>query len=325
MMQAAYKHENSIRKSLWVASPSLTFTGLIMSVDFAGCFIAMAFDSQQITGVNAWLKPLKFGLSSAITCLTLAWIAGYLTQWPKVRKWASRVFAASISIEIFLIDLQAARGTTSHFNLSTPFDKSIFIVMGVSIGTLWLSMAAMSYALIRQKLSPVSWQWALRLGLLLSLVGAAAGGLMLHQTPEQKAAGNGLYFGAHTAGAPDGGPGLPFLNWSTSHGDLRIPHFLGLHAMQAIPLLAWWLSRRKSLLETQRVQLIWLSTFAYVSVFLLLAWQALRGQALLRPDEVTVIAACVLASVIGTGSALILLPPLRATLSNWARILEVRS
>lgn len=90
-MQAPYKHEDSTKMSLWAASRSLTFTGLIMIVDFAACFIAMAFDSQQITGVNAWLKPLKFGLSSAITCLTLAWIAGYLTQWPKVRKWASRV------------------------------------------------------------------------------------------------------------------------------------------------------------------------------------------------------------------------------------------
>jgi hypothetical protein len=325
MMQAVYKHEDSIKKSLWVASPSLTFTGLIMIADFAACLIAMAFDSQQITGVNAWLKPLKFGLSSAITCLTLAWMAGCLTDWPRIRKWASRVFAASIAIEIVIIDLQAARGTTSHFNVSTPFDKAAFIVMGVSIATLWLSMAAMTHGLMRQKLSPVSWQWALRLGLLLSFVGAAAGGLMLRQTPEQKAAGNGLYFGAHTVGAPDGGHGLPFLNWSTSHGDLRIPHFLGLHAMQILPLLSWWLSRRKRLLEPQRVQLVWLSTLAYVSLFLLLAWQAFRGQALLRPDEVTVIAACVLAGGIGTGAALILLPPLRAALSGWARILEVLS
>jgi hypothetical protein len=132
-------------------------------------------------------------------------------------------------------------------------------------------------------------------------------------------------FGAHTVGAPDGAPGLPFLNWSASHGDLRIPHFLGLHAMQAIPLLAWWLSRRKGLVEPQRVQLIWLSAFAYVSLFVLLAWQALRGQALFRPDGATLFAACVLATITGTGSALILLPPLRTALGGWARVLEVRS
>jgi hypothetical protein len=296
-----------------------------MLLDFAICLVAMFFSSTEITGINAWIKPAKFGISSAITCLTLAWIAGYLADWPRIRKWASRVFATSISIEIFIINLQAARGTTSHFNVSTPFDKAAFIVMGVSIATLWISMAAMTYALMRPMLGPTSWQWALRLGLLLSLVGAAGGGFMLRQTPEQKAMPITSTFGAHTVGAPDGGPGLPFLNWSTSHGDLRISHFLGLHAMQAIPLLAWWLSRCKRLLEMQRVQLIWLSAFTYVSLFVLLAWQALRGQALFRPDGTTMFAACVLAAVTCTGSALILLPPLRTTLGGWARVLEVRS
>lgn len=324
-MQAAYNRVDSIKRSVWAASPSLSFTGLIMIVDFVACFIAMAYDPQQIIGVNAWLKPLKFGLSSALTCLTLAWIAGYLTDWPKVRKWGSRVFAASIAIEIIIIDIQAARGTTSHFNVSTPFHKAAFIVMGVSIATLWLSMAAMTYALMLQKLSPTSLQWALRLGLLLSLVGAAAGGLMLRQTPEQKAAGNGLYFGAHTVGAPDGGPGLPFLNWSTSHGDLRISHFLGLHAMQAIPLIALWLMRRKRLVEQQRVQLIWLCVATYAFLFALLAWQALRGQALLRPDAATLLVAASIAVFTSVGAALILFTRLHSVLNGWIKVLEVRS
>jgi hypothetical protein len=324
-MQTAYKHENSATISLWWASPLLTFTGGLMLADFLVCSVAMAFDSRHIAGVNAWLKPAKFGLSSAITCLTLARIASYLNDWPRIRKWASGVFAASIAVEIVVINLQAARGTTSHFNVSTPFDKSAFIIMGISICTLWFSMAAMTYALMRQKVDTASWQWALRLGLLLSLAGAAAGSLMLHQTLEQRQTTNSPAFGAHTVGAPDGGPAIPFLNWSTSHGDLRIPHFLGLHAMQAIPLIAWWLLRRKRLLELQRVKLVWLGAAAYASLFVLLAWQALRGQALLRPDGATLLVASTIVALTCAGSTLILFPSLRIAVNGWVRVFEVRS
>lgn len=324
-MRVADAESDFARMSLWAASPPLTVIGWVMLLDSVACLVAMAFDSRQITGVNAWLKPAKFGLSSAITCLTLAWIAGCLTEWPGIRKWASRVFAASIAIEIVIIDLQAARGTTSHFNVSTRFDRSAFIVMGLSIATLWFSMAAMTYALMRQKLTPASRRWALRLGLLLSLIGAAAGGLMLHPTPEQKRTPDSPVFGAHTVGTPDGGPGLPFLNWSTSHGDLRIPHVLGLHAIQAIPLIVWWLSRRRRLVEQQRVQLVILSAAVYAGPFSLLAWQALRGQPLFRPDAETLFAASFLAASACAGSALITFPSLRNALNGWARILEVRS
>lgn len=324
-MKTAYDHEYPATKSLWAASPSLTLTGWLMLADFVVCLVSMAFYPEQITGVNAWLKPAKFGLSSAITCLTLAWLASYLSDWPRLRKWASRVFAASIAIEIFVINLQAARGTTSHFNVSTPFDKAAFIAMGISICTLWLSMAAIACALMRQKASPVSWQWALRLGLLLSLLGAATGGFMLRQTPEQKAMQDPPTFGAHTVGAPDGGPGLPFLNWSNSHGDLRIPHFLGLHAMQAIPLIAWWLLRRKGLHELQRVQFVMLSAGVYAALNALLAWQALRGQALLKPDRATLLAASLIMAFACVGSVIILFPPLQVSINIWARVLEVRS
>jgi hypothetical protein len=139
-MQTAYERENSATKLLRAASPTLSLTALVMLADFVVCLVAMAIDSRHITGINAWFKPANFGISSAITCLTLAGIASYLSDWPELRKWASRVFAASIIVEIVVINLQAARGTASHFNFSTPFNRSAFIVMGISIGTLWLSL-----------------------------------------------------------------------------------------------------------------------------------------------------------------------------------------
>lgn len=316
-----------IRKAaiaLWKTSPWLTATGWLMIADFMVCLIAMCFDTRQITGVNAWLKPAKFGLSSAVTCLTLAWFAGYLKDWPKTRVWASRIFAVSIAIEIVVINLQAARGTTSHFNVSTPFNKAAFMTMGISICTLWLSMAALTVAVMRQSINPASWRWALRLGLLLSLVGAAGGGLMLRQTPSQIATPGRPLFGSHTVGAPDGGPGLPVANWSTQHGDLRNAHFLGLHAMQVIPLMGLWLLYRKDLSELQRTRFVWLACVAYAGVFALLTWQAERGQALLHPDEVTLTAAFVLLIAAMLSSAGIRYPALRTAVNRWVEVVEVR-
>jgi hypothetical protein len=296
-----------------------------MIADFAICLIAMCFDSRQITGVDGWVKPAKFGLSSAVTCLTLAWIAGYLKDWPRLRLWASRVFAASIAIEIVVIDLQAARGTTSHFNVSSPFNKAAFIVMGVSICTLWVSMAAMTCALMRQTVRPTCWGWAIRLGLLLSLVGAAGGGFMLRQTPEQKLTAQPPILGSHTVGAPDGGPGLPGVNWSSQHGDLRIAHFLGLHAMQVIPLFGLWVLRRKGFSGQQQTRFVWLASCVYAALFALLTWQALRGQPLLRPDRETLFAASLILALVAISSALILIRSLSDALSRWVNILEVRA
>ena len=324
-MNSAYLKMRRWLLVLWAASRPLTFVGLLMVCDLVACLVAMMFDSRQITGVNAWLKPAKFGLSSAVTCFSLAWIAGYLKDWPRIRDWSSRAFTASIAVEIIVIDLQAARGTTSHFNMARPFDEVAFITMGISIVVLWLSMVGMTYALVRQRVQPVSWAWALRLGLLLSVVGAAGGGFMLRQTPEQKQNPELKQFGSHTVGAPDGGPGLPVLNWSENHGDLRVAHFIGLHGMQIIPLIGWWLLRRRRLTEPQRTRLIWIASGTYVSFFALLAWQALRGQALLQPDRKTFVMATVLLLLTGIGSWLALSSTTFSKLKVWAIVLEVHS
>lgn len=89
-------------------------------------------------------------------------------------------------------------------------------------------------------------------------------------------------------GAPDGGPGLPVTDWSADHGDLRIAHFVGMHGLQILPLLAWWLARGRPRLDerTQR-NFIFGTAVSYLAFFGLVLWQAFRGQSIAQPDAMT--------------------------------------
>jgi hypothetical protein len=70
---------------------------------------------------------------------------------------------------------------------------------------------------------------------------------------------------------------------------LRVAHFFGLHALQALPLFGFlvaifgpgWLR------SSHRVALVWLAGLVYLALVLLLAWQALRGQPVVSPDALT--------------------------------------
>jgi hypothetical protein len=116
------------------------------------------------------------------------------------------------------------------------------------------------------------------------------GGLMTQPTAAQlaetRATQRLTVFGAHTVGAPDGEPGMPGTHWSAEHGDLRVPHFVGLHALQVFPLTLLVLPRRK-MTDTGRAHLVVVSAISYTGLFALLLWQALRGQSVIRPDAVT--------------------------------------
>jgi hypothetical protein len=284
---AAGARRGALLDQLWRGSPPLTAVGLFMLAVAAASAVGMLVDPRLITGAPAWLKPFKFGVSIAIYSLTLAWIFQWLSDWPRVRRIVGWTTALVFVLEVAIIDAQAWRGTTSHFNVSTPLDMALFAVMGMAILLQTLVSVAVAAALWRQRFADRALGWALRAGMMLTIVGALTGGLMTRPTDAQLAdarAGNRMTTaGAHTVGSVDGGPGLPVTGWSTEHGDLRLPHFIGLHAIQFLALVAVGL-RRWRRPEAVRVRTVLATAVSYASLFVLLLWGALRGQSVVAPD-----------------------------------------
>jgi hypothetical protein len=278
-------------RTLWTGSRPLTSTGILMLALLALFAAGLAIDPRTITGAPAWLKPAKFAASIAIYSLTLAWIFSLLPGWPRMRRAVGWTTAAVMLIEIAIIAGQALRGTTSHFNVSTPLDTVLVATMGIAILTQTLSSIAVAVALWRTQMPDAALGWALRFGMVLTIAGALTGGLMTRPTADQldaaRAGARMTIAGAHTVGAPDGGPGLPGTGWSTEHGDLRVAHFVGLHAVQALPLAALLLGTL-SVGPAARTRLTLVSAFSYAGLFGILLAQALNGEPLAAPGATTV-------------------------------------
>ena len=280
------------------------------------------FDGRVLVGAPIWMKPLKFSLSLALYATALAWMVSLLPRWRRTATWAGTVVALAGATEMVIIVGQVVRGRRSHFNVATPFDAAVWQTMAGTIAVLWLATMVIAVALLFTPIAERANAWAIRSGIALSLVGMGLGLLMTQPTEAQEQdldAGIGQLSGAHSVGVTDGGPGLPVLGWSTTGGDLRIPHFVGLHALQMIPLLALLLgiaARRTALgsrllTSGRRLGLVLLGAVTYAGLMALVTWQALRGQPLIHPDAATGLAAAALLAVAVAGTLAILLVPTR--------------
>jgi len=282
-----------------------------MGVLVAVCLIGLVVDPRQSLGVNVWEKPLKFAISTAIYAVTWSWLIGQLQRFQRVAWWAGTISAILLLIELVIITGAAAAGITSHFNVSTPVNTVLWSIMAASIGTLWVATFVVSIILFRNPLGDRARTLAIRAGALIALAGMALAFLMTGPTAAQLDDWQGIA-GAHTVGLADGGPGLPLLGWSTVAGDLRIPHFIGMHALQVIPLaliLIELAARRVAVLRDVdvRYRLVAIVSATYVAVLAVLTWQALRGQSIVAPDAATTTATLVIAALALAAAAAVLL------------------
>jgi hypothetical protein len=306
----------------WNTSQPLTIAGAVMILVFFATLAGLPLDHRVITGAPAWLKPAKFAISTSVYCFTFVWLLGFVENHKRLARFIANMTVGSLIVEMAVILTQAARGTTSHFNMTTSLNSFLWLTMGVFILVVWAMNFMLAILLTFQRTPEPEFAWSLRLGLLVSFVGMAAAFPMVMPTPEQKSAiatGQGpRIVGAHSVGVHDGGPGLPFVGWSTVGGDLRVAHFLGIHALQVLPFLGWWIARRRNAFvhfkKIHRMALIWTVGLAYLGLVLLLAWQALRGQSVIHPDARTIVAAVALGSITGISALIIIAHANRAGL-----------
>ena len=265
---------------------AIVFTGLLF------------LDGRTLAGRNVWTKPWKFATSIAVFTATLGWLLPSLSLTDRVERVATAIVGGAMAVEIALIATQAARGVASHFNDSMPLDTAIFAVMGV---TITISSAVVAYLLWRVFRQPPdlapAYLWGIRLGMLVFLIASAEGWVMVS-------------WGGHAVGPGAGEAGLPLVNWSVSGGDLRVAHFVGLHALQVLPftgyLAATWdrLSARGSLVVVAGVATL------YGGVTLVAFLQAVAGHpvvgAAMTSRSPGVLAGALIAGLVCLGSGLAL-------------------
>ena len=205
-------------------SPALYYCGIGHLALFMLMLVIMQFDHRQLMSINLWIKPIKFAISIAIYCLTWPLFLQYL-PFERLKKRFVYFTVFAMVFEMTAIGSQAARGELSHYNTTGPYNALVFALMGIVIVSQTLFSLYIGFTFFKVKAQQITpaLLWAIRLGIIMACVFALEGGIMASRL-------------AHTVGAADGGPGLPLFNWSRIAGDLRIAHFMGLHALQIVPL-----------------------------------------------------------------------------------------
>ena len=252
-------------------------------------------DDRVLTGAPIWLKPFKFSVSFVLYSATLAWMLSLLPRRSRVLHAAVVLIVAMSFVEMVIIVGQVIRGETSHYNQTSALNEFLWMMMGQAILGLFVAHLVVGIAVLRARFADRVSATGVRLGLFGALLGMAAA---IPMTLPTAAPPIENIVGGHSVGTVDGGPGLPVVGWSTVGGDLRIGHFVGLHMLQAMPLLAFLLNRYATrLTERTRFHLLLVAGGAYTLVTLSLTWQALRGQSLIHPDGLTLTAWSAIAAV----------------------------
>ena len=243
-------------------------------------------------GAVTWRKPILFGISGGLTCLSLGWAWAAL---PRRRGDVPLAWTTALALvaEVALIDLQRWRGVASHFNRATPLDAALYdvmtwLILGV---TLVIGYLTLRFFLQRPRL-PADLLLAGRAGLGLLAVSCLLGIWTGGQGEIRRAAG----LPPETLGAA---------------GVLKFPHGAALHAVQWLPLVAW-AARRAGLSIAARTRCVAWSAAGSVLLGGYALAQTLLGRARFDTTPLT-------AAVLAAAVAMLAVPPAWITLRMSVR------
>lgn len=242
------------------------YFGLCCLIFATICLLLTKLTDTQVNNTNAWYKPFKFAFSTFLYAWTMAWYCYYLPNFNIfLFDWSIIIL---LGFEIVYIAIQAGKGQLSHFNLSTPIHTLLYSLMAIaaSAATIYTAYVGILFFIHPLVVLPAYYLWSIRLGIFIFVIFSFEGFVM----------GSRL---KHTVGGEDGSPGIPILGWSKQFGDPRIAHFIGMHALQILPILSYYIF--------QNTKITFLMSFFYFVLALMTLIQALKGRPFFKQKMVS--------------------------------------
>jgi hypothetical protein len=218
----------------------------------------------QVYNVNAWNKPFKFAFSTFLFSWAMAWYCFYLPNFNTTLFNISTILL--LSFEIIYIAIQAGKGQISHYNISTPTYSFLYSMMALAASIVTLYTAYIGYLFFTTEFPalPDYYVWSIRFSILIFVVFSFEGFAM----------GSRMN---HSVGALNDNSNLFIIGWSKTVGDLRVAHFIGMHALQVLPVLAYYVLKNTK------------ATFLLALLYFILAAftlsQALKGRPLYKTKK----------------------------------------
>jgi hypothetical protein len=215
-------------KELNLRNEHLFYFGVFCIILLIVCIVLTKTTTTEVQAVNAWFKPLKFAISIGLFSWTMAWYCHYLLNFNVTAfNWTVIIL---FGFELAYVTFQASKGQLSHFNFDTTLYSILYSLMGLAAVIVTLFTAYIGFLFFTQSFPnlPSYYIWAIRLGILIFVVFSFEGALMSSQM-------------SHSVGAINDNSNWWIIGWSKTVGDLRVSHFIGMHALQLLPLLSFYI------------------------------------------------------------------------------------